>query len=201
MEKVVRDSARCLVIPLSREVEGEEEMQSYRFILPIYMLVLHFLHARLLKILITRRLVRQWPDMSLIFSWLPLMIIIPEIGETKAFQLMNVTFSFFPFNRPLPQLPPGALCDKMTMLTGSTTKAQVQCRQGPRLRIVFLILPSIWWWLVVFLFWPDPNRDTAMLSCVVHCTIVSLFLKFSSSAVLAAACSGAQMGEAVEVKT
>ena len=50
MEKVVRDSARCLVIPLSREVEGEEEMQSYRLILPIFMLVLHFLCALLLKI-------------------------------------------------------------------------------------------------------------------------------------------------------
>ena len=31
--KVVRDSVRCLVIPIGRHVEGEEEMQSYRFMI------------------------------------------------------------------------------------------------------------------------------------------------------------------------
>ena len=31
MRKVVRDSKRCLVTSLDRELEGEEEMQIYRF--------------------------------------------------------------------------------------------------------------------------------------------------------------------------
>ena len=44
-------------------------------------------------------------------------MIIQEIGGTTAFQLMNVTFSFFLFNQHLPRLPQGALPDKMTMTT------------------------------------------------------------------------------------
>jgi len=59
---VVRDSERCLVVPLSREVEGEEEIQRYRFrhFLPKYFFIFFFIIGE------TMLLLNQWNGWHLI---------------------------------------------------------------------------------------------------------------------------------------